>query len=246
MNTDGILAFLSVFLRVIRGCVLLALSRIDVMKTVPLQIAATLAVALFVAGCAREGADSVAVPAGDDASVEASPPADEPAVADNPAAADVPIRLASWEEMEQIVAEKRGQVVVLDVWSTWCVPCVREFPELVALHEKYGEQGLACMSLNCNYIGAEDEPPEDSREDVEAFLRQKRATFENVISTTPADELFELLGVAAVPVVRVYDREGNLRKQFVNDDLEYGDEGFTYEEHIAPLVEQLLSESTAD
>jgi thiol-disulfide isomerase/thioredoxin len=163
------------------------------------------------------------------------------APASQPASSGVPIRLASWEETEQLIAAKKGTVVVLDVWSTWCVPCVREFPGLVALHEKYGDQA-ACMSLNCNYTGAEGESPEDSRAQIERFLAEKGAHFENVISTTPDEEILQILGAAAVPIVRVYDKEGKLRKQFVNDDLEYGDEGFTYDDHIAPLVGELISE----
>ncbi len=157
------------------------------------------------------------------------------------AAPDVSVQLASWEEVERTIAAQRGKVVVLDVWSTWCLPCVREFPNLVALHRKHAD-AIACVSLNCNYTGAEDESPEDARPEVEAFLRKQGAAFTNIISTTPDLELFDVLGAASVPVVRVYDQEGKLRKQFTNDANEYGDEGFTYEQHIGPLVEQLVNE----
>ncbi len=165
------------------------------------------------------------------------------APAENAAPDDVqvPIQLADWEEVERLVADQRGKVVVLDVWSTWCLPCIREFPNLVALHQKHGD-AVACMSLSCNYTGAEGEAPDDARPEIEAFLRQQRATFTNVLSTTPDEKLFELLGAASVPVVRVYDKQGQLRKQFMNDDAEYGEEGFSYEQHIAPLVAQLLNE----
>ncbi|MBW3600339.1 MAG: TlpA family protein disulfide reductase [Planctomycetes bacterium] len=198
----------------------------DAAKHLGRWMTAAVSAAALLTGCGREAAEN-------------SAPA--PAVESAAPAASVPIRLASWEETEELVADQ-GKVVVLDVWSTWCTPCIREFPGLVTLHEKYGDERVACMSLNCNYVGAADESPEDAREEIEAFLQQKGATFENIISTTPADELFNLLGVAAVPVVRVYDRQGNLRKQFVNDEGEYGEEGFTYEQHIAPLVDELLNE----
>jgi thiol-disulfide isomerase/thioredoxin len=188
---------------------------------------------LLGAGCQAEPPPpDAAAPMSDE-----SPRAGSPA----PAATVIPIRLGSWEEVEQLVASQSGKVVVLDVWSTWCVPCLREFPGLVALHEKYGDQ-VACVSLNCNYTGAAGETPEDARREIEKFLREKEAEFENVISTTPDEELYKILGAAAIPVVRVYDKQGEMRKQFVNDDNEYGDEGFRYEQHIQPLVEQLLAE----
>ena len=40
--------------------------------------------------------------------------------------------------------------------------------------------------------------------------------------------------------VDVYDSQGQLEKMF-EDDGSYGDEGFTYEEHITPFVEQLAA-----
>jgi thiol-disulfide isomerase/thioredoxin len=186
--------------------------------------------------------EAVAPASGDSQAADSAAPVENAASVESAApAAGIPIRLASWEEVEQLVASQNGKVVVLDVWSTWCVPCLREFPGLVALHDKHGDR-VACMSLNCNFTGAAGETPEDSREEIAAFLQKQKATFENVISTTPDEQLYEVLGAAAVPVVRVYDKQGQLRKQFVNDDNEYGDEGFTYEQHIEPLVAELMNE----
>jgi thiol-disulfide isomerase/thioredoxin len=153
----------------------------------------------------------------------------------------VQIRLASWDETQALVAGHKGKVVVLDVWSTWCSPCIKEFPGLVELHKKHPGQ-VVCMSLNCNYTGAPAEPPGHDRDQVTAFLAQQGATFENVICTDTDEKLFQALDAAAIPVVRVYDRAGNLHKQFDNDEEEFGKDGFTYEQHIAPLVEKLLSE----
>jgi thiol-disulfide isomerase/thioredoxin len=153
----------------------------------------------------------------------------------------VTARLASWEETEKLIASHRGKVVVLDAWSTWCAPCMAEFPGLVKLHEAHPGQ-VACISLNCNFTGADDEPPDAERPQIEAFLTRQRAEFDNLISTEPDHKLFAKLDAAAIPVVRVYDRAGHLRKQFDNDDNEYGDEGFSYEKHVAPLVVELLKE----
>jgi thiol-disulfide isomerase/thioredoxin len=153
----------------------------------------------------------------------------------------VQVRLASWVETQQLIAGHKGKVVVLDVWSTWCGPCVEEFPGLVALARKYPSQ-VACISLNCNYTGAADEPPAAERDKIEAFLVKQGAAFDNVICTDPDEKLFQALDAAAVPIVRVYDRTGKLRKQFDNDDEEFGEQGFSYARHIAPLVAKLLQE----
>jgi hypothetical protein len=116
-----------------------------------------------------------------------------------------------------------------------------EFPGLVKLHQAHPGQ-VACISLNCNYTGSPDEPPDAERPQIEAFLVEQRAEFDNLICTESDEKLFQILDAGAIPVVRVYDRSGKLRQQFDNDDNEYGDGGFSYERHIAPLVAQLLRE----
>ena len=152
-----------------------------------------------------------------------------------------PARLASWEDTQQLIASHKGKVVVLDVWSTWCGPCVEEFPGLVALHRQYPGQ-VACISLNCNYTGAGGEQPGAEREQIERFLAKQGASFDNLICTDSDERLFPAIEAAAIPVVRVYDKSGQLRKQFDNDEDEFGEHGFSYEQHIAPLVAQLLGE----
>lgn len=38
------------------------------------------------------------------------------------------------------LSQLKGSYVVLDVWGSWCGPCIHEIPELVALHQKYGDR----------------------------------------------------------------------------------------------------------
>lgn len=41
-----------------------------------------------------------------------------------------------------------GQVVVLDFWASWCVPCRRSFPWLNSMHSKYSGDGLIVVGIN--------------------------------------------------------------------------------------------------
>ncbi len=55
------------------------------------------------------------------------------------------------------LADYEGQVVLLNVWATWCDPCVRELPELARLHEQLGAKGFTVIGLNTdvrNKLGA--------------------------------------------------------------------------------------------
>ena len=151
------------------------------------------------------------------------------------------LKTLDWEATEKLIAGHKGKVVVVDLWSTSCLPCLKEFPHLVELQKKYEGQA-ACVSVNCDYVGIEDEPPESYRKDVLKFLRKKGASFDNVLSSLAYDELFEKLELASLPVVYVYGKDGKLKKRFDNEEELYGEEGFTYQKDIIPFVEKLLKE----
>jgi thiol-disulfide isomerase/thioredoxin len=165
-------------------------------------------------------------------------PAD-PAAQLPPVIREPPLVVASWDEVEQMVAAHKGKVVVLDLWSTWCLPCMKEFPHLVEIHEDFPGE-VACISVSLNYIGLEDETPEDMCEQVMPFLTEKKAFFENVISSDPDNVVLERISLSSIPAVMVYGRNGKLLKRFDNDQGLYG-EGFTYPDHVRPLVQEAVS-----
>ena len=46
------------------------------------------------------------------------------------------------------VADKKGKVLLLNMWATWCGPCRSEMPTLVKLQETHGEKGFEVIGLN--------------------------------------------------------------------------------------------------
>jgi thiol-disulfide isomerase/thioredoxin len=160
-------------------------------------------------------------------------------VAESAAAGDstITLKIASWEEAQQLIAKQPGKVVVLDLWSTWCEPCVKEFPHLIALQNKHPDD-VVCVSFNCNYIGTGK--PDDEQPAVLDFLKQKKAAIVNLLSSDADEDLYKKVGIASIPVVQVYGRDGKLAKQFDNEKEEFGKQGFDYEHHIEPLVADLV------
>lgn len=56
---------------------------------------------------------------------------------------------------EKTLADWKGQVVVLNFWAIWCLPCIRELPSLERLSAKLSAEGLAVVPLSLDRGGAD-------------------------------------------------------------------------------------------
>jgi thiol-disulfide isomerase/thioredoxin len=197
------------------------------------------------AGCGKPGDENNDVtvnPPTDPVDVPVEGKTDEPAAEDKEAApaGDIELTAVSWEQMQAKIAENKGKVVVLDAWSTSCGPCMKEFPNLVALHNKYADGDVVCISMSVDYDGIPNKPPEYYRERVLKFLTKMNSTMQNYQLNQEATEWFDSVGLGAIPAVFVYGRDGELKKRFDNDSITKSDEAFTYEQ-VNQLVEELLA-----
>jgi len=57
------------------------------------------------------------------------------------------IRSVSASEFSALLDEARGEVILINLWATWCAPCLREIPELIRLHEKYQDKGFRLIAV---------------------------------------------------------------------------------------------------
>lgn len=159
------------------------------------------------------------------------------------AAEPVTLELVDHEGLVAAIAAHRGQVVVLDCWSTSCPPCVREFPKLVALAAAH-QDDVACLSLAFDYdgIGA----PEDALPPVREFLESVAAhDVHNMLSREEADVMYRKLELTSVPAVFVWGPDGALAARFDDDtaDKTLG-RPFTYAD-VAVKVRELLAAKPA-
>lgn len=166
---------------------------------------------------------------------EPAPPASEKPAIKPPAAnnSEVSVLIKNWEETQALIAARQGKVVVLDLWSTSCPPCIREFPNLVQLQKDFPKK-VACMSMSLDYTGLD--PLEEIKPAVLEFLTKKNATFTNILCSVPDDEIYPQLKLSSIPAVYVYSKDGKLAKRF---DAESANGEFTYEADIIPLVKKL-------
>ena len=73
------------------------------------------------------------------------------------------------------------------------------------------------------------------------FLKKNKATTKNFLSSDPDEDVLGKVDIASIPISLIYDKEGKLSKAFHNNDQEYGETGFTYDDHVVPHVKTLLA-----
>ena len=126
-------------------------------------------------------------------------------------------------------------VVVVDLWSLSCAPCLRELPELPKLVDDLEQ--ISGVTVSLDYDGRRSRPPSRYTEDVRSFLAGIGAEkLTNYQAATPSDELLAEVDAVSMPVVMVY-QNGELVRTFVDAGESLG---FTYERDVRPYVESLL------
>ena len=72
------------------------------------------------------------------------------------------------------LAELRDKVVLLEFFGYWCGPCVHRMPEVIALYEKYHDQGLVVIGVHTD-LGDDEQEPINSAEKLDKRLAETRA-----------------------------------------------------------------------
>ena len=199
---------------------------------------------LFLGGCQPAAGGKPAAPpatetlvstaqANDDTTLSSTQSATESSESD----AKIVLEAKSLPEILQRIGAEKGKWTIVDVWSTSCVPCMKEFPNLVALAKKYPDK-VRCVSVNVDYLGLKSKTVEDYRADVEKFLKAQKAEFANFLCATPDSDVFTELEIESIPAVLVFSPEGEKRKSFT--DANSGDDGVTYQGDLIPWLEEQL------
>lgn len=149
-----------------------------------------LAAALLAAGCA-------------------GPRAEAPAVSTS-AAALVPADGA------RVMSEVRGgaaRATLVNVWATWCAPCVKEMPELLQLERDYRDKGLRLVLVSADFDSAAPAK----------FLAERGVDYPTYFKVGKDEEFIEAIDPrwsGALPVTVIFDSQGN-RRAFWEGSADY-------------------------
>lgn len=122
----------------------------------------------------------------------------------------VPISHAQWT---QILPSLRPDIVVVDLWATWCAPCIERFPHMVAMHHRYAGRGVRFVSMSL-----EDREDTGAIAGAERFLGAQEASFANYRMDENILDAFDKLELGTIPAVLVYGRDGRERYRLTGDD----------------------------
>jgi thiol-disulfide isomerase/thioredoxin len=112
----------------------------------------------------------------------------------------------------QKISDRKGKVVLVNLWGVWCGPCRDEMPHLAAMQEKYRDKGLQVLGLN---IGDEEFEPEDV-ERIKEFAADMNVNYELArIPNSLTREINKLTKFDGVPLSVLIDREGRMRGVFL-------------------------------
>ena len=116
----------------------------------------------------------------------------------------------------------RGQVVLLDVWASWCGPCKQELPMLDDIAARLHPQGVEVLAVSVD----------QERDNVVKFLGA-RGHWALTIAHDPRGEIADRLQPDKMPTSYIIDRQGIIR--YVNYGFVPGDAP-TIERHLADLA----------
>lgn len=111
----------------------------------------------------------------------------------------VPQGVMEMKSGERKLADFKGHAVLLNLWATWCVPCLKELPTLDKLEQTWGEEGLVVLPLSLD-----SHPYEALRE----FFDKAGVALPHLAADN--GDVAEALEWNALPTTFLINREGNI------------------------------------
>jgi thiol-disulfide isomerase/thioredoxin len=132
------------------------------------------------------------------------------------------LTLTDTQGITHSLADYKGQVVLVNLWATWCPPCKEEMPVIEAYYNKYKDDGFVIIAINDG----------DPAPDVIQFVEDYGLTFPVWLDPTyiATEQAFKTINL---PSSFIIDRDGMIRLQWVG-----GINRRTLDKFVTPLIEE--------
>ena len=131
---------------------------------------------------------------------------------------ELPERLADPQQVEPISAadfgkvleSHRGKAVLVNLWATWCIPCVQELPDLDLLQQRFADRGLVILAVSID-------DPAKLEASVRPFFAERAPNLVSYLNTEADEfafaETIDPDWIGALPTTFFFDREGKMVEQ---------------------------------
>lgn len=122
------------------------------------------------------------------------------------------VETASAERIAVLASAAQGKALVVNLWATWCAPCVAEMPEFAAFYNARDQENVAFLSISLD-------DPKKIDETVRSFHEKQHLPFPVLVLDAESDisQLDEALRTelsGVLPTTLLYDRDGRLAKSW--------------------------------
>jgi len=111
--------------------------------------------------------------------------------------------------IERLLHDRKGKILFLNVWATWCQPCVEEFPDLVKVYNEYRSAPVDIIAISVDY-------PDETESKIIPFLASLNVPFTVYVADVKKDEDFinalDPAWSGAVPATFIFDAQGKQQK----------------------------------
>jgi thiol-disulfide isomerase/thioredoxin len=174
-----------------------------------LILTAIAAAALFMSGCGQSGANSGTANSAKTGDTNKPVSANKGESLYPPLKSDVAdAEMETMEGGKTKISDRKGNVVLINLWGIWCGPCRAEMPHLIELQNKYRDKGFQTIGLN---VGDDDGNPEDFAK-IKEFGEKMGLNYELTRgSREMKGSIYRLANFDGVPLSLLVDRDGHLR-----------------------------------
>jgi thiol-disulfide isomerase/thioredoxin len=124
------------------------------------------------------------------------------------------VKLLNASGLQTIIHRRNGKILILNIWATWCLPCMEEFPDLIKAVSAYDTNKVEVVGISLDYA-------DEIQTKVLPFIRKNNIPFRMYLAQFHSQEQFinsvQKTWNGAIPATFIYDRNGRQKRSLIGE-----------------------------